>query len=170
MWKKILWVQCILVLHNPLPVTVGNRTDIWCTYSRALWRVGITGTYILFRKSKFNVLKDSLCYINVDFYSGDHFISYKHTLLVLSPRKCLLSKSLIWLLLITCHKDSTWIIWQTSIASIERIHFLKLLQSKALTGTLVMESVFQWSTSNAFFLPLCWKSARGKQVPAAISC
>lgn len=54
------------------------------------------------------------------------------------------------LLLITCYKDSTWLTWQNSTASTNRIDFLKMLQSKALTGTLVRKSVFHLSRNNSF--------------------
>lgn len=92
-WKKILWVQCILVLHSPLPVTVGNRTDIWCTYLRASWRVGIHGTYILFRKSKFNVMKTA--YVILMFISALGFFSFfltsTHSLFYLPRNVCWVS-------------------------------------------------------------------------------
>lgn len=91
------------------------------------------------------------------FISGDDFFSsYKHTVLVVSPQKHLLTMFLIWLLLITCCKDSVWVTRRNSTASMVRIHLLKLLQSKALTGTLVREF---FSVKSAwwvfFFLFLC---------------
>lgn len=146
MWKKILWVQCILVLHSPLPVTVGNRTDIWCINLKALWCVWIHGTYILFRKSKFNVMKTFYVILMFIFTLGIILILYKHTFFVFYlPRNVCWVRLFIWLLLITCLKDSTWVIRQNSSTSIQGNHFLKLLQSKALTGTLVKEFVFLWS-------------------------
>ena len=61
------------------------------------------------------------------------------------------------------------LLWQKS-TSVERNSYLKLLQSNALTGTLEMESVFQWSRSMVFTSLMGECSGKHKSVrPQAIS-
>ena len=138
MWTKILWVQCILVLHNPLPVTFGNRS--WCTYLRALWGVGIHNTYILFRESKFNVIRT--VYVILMFISTlgiTLFLTSTHSGNYLL-QNCLLSTSLFFIV--------TNYLLQGSCGRVELLEskeflFWSYCNLKHSRGTLVRQSVLK---------------------------
>lgn len=130
-----------------------------------LWGVENHGTYIWFRKSKFNVIRT--VYVRLIFISAlgiTLFLTSTHSWFYL-PRNVYWVSLLILLLLITCCKDYS----ADRSAWIERFHFLKLLQSKALKRHFGTTVCFPGGVGVMCFSSAAWKSARSKQVNAAIS-